>query len=215
MAEPGGGPAREGFPDPASLRRALREALQTQLPELRIVAEGIPAEVSRLELLAVGSAGELIAIRFAEGGDDAAALTRLLADLSWLRPRRTELLRRASGLGIEPSAEPRAMLVCREFSPEVFAAIDNFPAETIELWRSTGLQRPGGSSLRIERANPVITAPARPGERAHRTDRPRALYAPPSPSAFRTGLVDADLIPRPGRDPSPAPRRPAASDADR
>lgn len=219
MADPGTTQAREGFPDLPSLRHALRDALYARLPELRVVAEGFLAEVSSIDLLAVGSDGALVAIRFAEAGDDAAALTRALADLSWLRLRRADLLKLASGLGIEPSAEPRALLFCREFGPEVRAAVDNFPAHTVELWHSRGLHRHGQSSLVIDlpgqpfarpgrdltgstsagsaatpSAPPHVTPePARRPERADHRERARVLTAPPSPSAFRTGLVDADL----------------------
>ena len=223
MVEPGAAQEREGFPDRPSLRRALRDALRARLPELRVVAEGFLSEVSSIDLLAVGREGELVAIRFAEARDDAAALTRALADLSWLRPRRADLLKLASGLGIEPSAEPRALLCCREFGPEVRAAVDNFPAQTVELWHVRGLHRHSQSSLVIERpghsAAPPSTRPERdfrgasqagsgttpsapphstpePVRRPERPDhreRARTLTAPPSPSAFRTGLVDADL----------------------
>lgn len=240
MANPGATQEREGFPDRPSLRRALRDALRTLLPELRVVAEGFLAEVSNIDLLAVGRDGELVAIRFAEAGDDAAALTRALADLSWLRPRRADLLKLASGLGIEPSAEPRALLFCREFGPEVRAAFDNFPAHTVELWHVRGLHRYGQSSLVIERPGHPSASPSTPPERDYRgtstagrattpsappqstpeparsperpdpRERARTLTAPPSPSAFRTGLVDADLERPPHAD---TPRRAPPIDA--
>ncbi len=238
MADPGAAQECEGFSDRSSLRRALRDALRARLPDLRVVAEGFLAEVSSIDLLAVGSDGELVAIRFAKAGDDAAALTRALADLSWLRPRRADLLKLASGLGIEPSVEPRALLFCREFGPEVRAAVDNFPARTVELWHSRGLHRHGQSSLVIERpgqpfarperdftgasraarattpsappdANPE---PARRPERPDHRERARVLTAPPSPSAFRTGLVDEDLERSAHADTTP--RRPLPIDGD-
>jgi hypothetical protein len=209
-------------------------ALEAASPDVRVLAEGFLAEQSAMDLLAVGSEGELISIRFAEAGDDAAGLTRALADLSWLRSRRTDLLKLAPGLGIEPSAEPRAALFCREIGSETRAAADNFPADTVELWGCRGLHRAGHSSLLLEGvshgpATPDLLAvapgqDASPGETiageglglavsrsarsdAPGTDRPRprsphrptttsrSLTAPPSPSAFRTGLVDADLDP--------------------
>jgi hypothetical protein len=84
--------ALEGFEDRRGLRRALRDALEAASPDVRVIAEGFLAEQSAMDLLAVGSEGELISIRFAEAGDDAAGLTRALADLTWLRGRRSDLL---------------------------------------------------------------------------------------------------------------------------
>ncbi len=250
MAERATARALEGFPDRPSLRHALHHALRSLLPELHVIAEGFLAESSTIDLLAVGGNGELVAIRFAEADDDAAALTRSLADLSWLRPRRTDLLKLATGLGIEPSAEPRVLLVCRDFGPEARAAADNFPAETVQLWRSRGLHSHGQSRLLIEPLDqrpaqpatqpitqpitrpdrhppgarrdgnasgpailPAVAAePARRSERLERLERARPFIAPPSPSAFRTGLVDTDLEFQP--DVDTAPRRPTAPDPD-
>ena len=179
----------EGFPDHASLRRALRRAIESALPELYVVAEGFLAEVSQTDLLAVGAGGELISIRIAEPGGDAEVLTHLLADLSWLRPRRADFLKLGSGLGIEPSAEPRALLVARNFGRETLAAADNFPAETVQLWRCRDFSANGVPGLRIEHALALhADRPVRPEPRIPLAD-------PPSPSAFRTGLVDVDLDP--------------------
>ena len=195
MANPGATQEREGFPDRPSLRRALRDALRALLPELRVVAEGFLAEVSNIDLLAVGRDGELVAIRFAEAG---------------------------------------------EFGPEVRAAFDNFPAHTEELWHVRGLHRYGQSSLVIERPGHPSASPSTPPERDYRgastagrattpsappqttpeparsperpdpRERGRTLTAPPSPSAFRTGLVDADLERPPHAD---TPRRAPPIDA--
>ena len=228
--------------DRAHQRRALRQALEQALPEIRVVAEGILAEVSSLDLLAVGAEGELIAIRLAEPGGDLAMLTRLLSDLSWLRPRRGDLLRLAAGNGIDPSAEPRGLLVGSSIGRETRTAVDNFPAGTVQLWRGrpgragdqpalrlervealerpspdaprvrsrsldedgiqglvrpTDRRRPGGSAAPAQcAAEPPRTPPRRmSGVLAGRPDRP--LTDPPSPSAFRTGLVPTDLAARP------------------
>lgn len=229
MAEPAASAANEGFPDPASLRRALREAIEATLPEIRVVAEGFLAEVSPIDLLAVGGQGELISIRIAEPDGDAVALTRALADLSWLRPRQVDFLKLAPGLGIEPSAEPRALLVARDFGRETLAAADNFPAETVQLWRWRSGAENGRPRLRIEavapgrgeaardarpRAAPVTPSlPARfpstaspvPRPVTPRPERNAPLTAPPSPSAFRTGLVDTDLEPAHRPDPEARP----------
>lgn len=228
--------------DRARQRRAFRQALEQALPEIRVVAEGVLAEASSIDLLAVGAEGELIAIRLAAPGGDLAMLTRLLSDLSWLRPRRGDFLRLAAGNGIDPSAEPRGLLVAPSIGRETRAAVDNFPAETIQLWhgrsgraddrlalrieRVDSIERPSPDAPRVcsrvldedglqgplrpaDRRGPgVSAAPAQPAPEPLRTplrkmsgvlaDRPeRRLTDPPSPSAFRTGLVPADLAARP------------------
>lgn len=251
MADPREGPTLAGFADRAGLRRALRHALETALPDLRIVAEGFFAEVSPIDLLGVGAEGELIAVRWAAPGTDPETLTRVLADLSWLRPRRMDLLKLAAGLGIDPSTEPRALLVAPEFGRETRAAVDNFPADTVQLWRclpghdkeqalrvepvdpverpaplstsfSTSFGAGTGSSWETNRASaprgarplqapaaplpipssrprsaPEAGPPPRPPRRLEPPDRRPPLTDPPSPSAFRTGLCEADLAPSP------------------
>lgn len=211
----------ETLAEPARLRRALRAAIESALPALRVVAEGFLTESSPTDLLAVGGDGEIVSIRIAEPGGDAAVLTRVLADLSWLRPRREDFLKLAPGLGIEPSAEPRALVLARDFGRETLAAVDNFPAMTVSLWRWQGIEATARPRLWIESASPEQTATARmagtrsapaaplpglprrpsgiasPSNAARYPERGGPLADPPSPSAFRTGLVEADLEPAP------------------
>ena len=59
-----------------------------------MIAEGFLAEASAIDLLAVGGEGEIISIRIGRGGDDVALLTQSLADLTWLRPRLADFLKR-------------------------------------------------------------------------------------------------------------------------
>ncbi len=246
MAEPIASPSIRASAERMRSRRALERALEEIQPKIRVVAEGILAEASPIDLLAVGAEGELIAIRMAEPGDDLATLTRLLSDLSWLRPRRKDLLKLASGNGIDPSAEPRGLLVAPSIARETRAAVDNFPADTLQLWlgrpasegdrvpmwieqlepapdRSSDVAPPlrtpvpdpaceapeatrssvspePRASVAHARPSPAqpsfarITADPRDSPRPPSADRPGSpLTAPPSPSAFRTGLSAADL----------------------
>lgn len=218
--------ASAGLADLPSLRHALRRAVETARPELQVVAEGLLAEVSPIDLLAIGAEGELVAIRVASPGGDLETLTQLLADLSWLRPRRSDFLRLTPGLGIDPSLEPRALLVAAAFGRETRAAIENFPADTVQLWRSQPAREDGQVVLRInpieaDGASPCFKAPrSAPPQRTLKPPRPAApqrspspqrsapcrpepgedgvpLTNPPSPSAFRTGLRESDLVPAP------------------
>lgn len=210
MAEHAAPRACEGFPDRPRLRQALARALAEADPELRIVASGFRAETSEMDLLAIGSEGELVSIRHADAGEDAAELTRALSDLGWLRARREDLRKLAPQLGIEALAEPRSLLLCRDFERETRTAAAQLPAATIELWVVRRPMLEGEPRLGLEplfparSAAPALTAspvekPRSPLRRAHRpgpmSDRSATLPLtdPPSSSAFRTGLRDSDL----------------------
>lgn len=200
----------EGRPERPSLRRAIRHRLRRFAPTIRVVAEGFLAEASAIDLLAVGGEGEIISIRIGRGGDDVALLTQSLADITWLRPRLADFLKLAPGLGLEPSAEPRAMLFCPEFARETRAAVENFPLRSIELATYRCLRQHGQLSVLLETGSPSRSQTAhepRPESDADRAGRfsrretppasqPKSSeqVAEPSPaSGFRTGLSDADL----------------------
>ena len=189
----------ESQPEPASLRRAIRHQLRRFDPTVRVVAETFLAESSPIDLLAVGGEGEMISIRIGGDEDDAALLTHSLADLTWLRPRLADFLKLAAGLGIDPSAEPRAMLFCRRFRSETGAAVENFPSRAIELLTYHCFLQQGQLSVLFEPWTPsrsqasdlgvtVSPSPASPSTRDH-----SPLAGAPNPSGFRTGLTDADL----------------------
>jgi hypothetical protein len=199
----------EGHPERASLRRAIRHRLKRFDPTIRVIAEGFLAETSAIDLLAVGREGEIISIRIGRGDDDIALLTQSLADLTWLRPRLADFLKLAPGLGLEPSADPRAMLLCPEFAPETRAAIQNFPDRMIELASYRCLRQSGQLSVLLESHPPSRTqagVQATPGdhraERMTRPDTPPATRTKPAPprvdlsssAEFRTGLSDDDLL---------------------
>ena len=197
-----------GRPERTSLRRALRHRLRLEQPSLRVCAEDFLGESSTIDLLAIGSAGELVSIRIGHDEEDQVLLTRALSDLTWLRNHGPDLLKLAPGLGIEVFSEPRAMLFCPQISSETLSAIDNFPAGTIELSTYRCLRQQGQLSLMIN-AHGTRNA-ARSSNRSDSSvfvGEPRAeailpargngadsrLTDAPSRSAFRTGLTDADL----------------------
>ncbi|HEB91076.1 MAG TPA: hypothetical protein ENI85_15990 [Deltaproteobacteria bacterium] len=203
-----------GLPERPRLRRAIRHGLRTLEPSIRIVAEGFLAEASAIDLLGVGAEGEMVSLRIGRDEDDRALLTRSLSDLAWLRPRLADFLKLAPGLGLEPSTEPRALIVCPEFSREIMSAIDVFPAGAIQLLRYRCLTRQGQLSVMLDPVAPVEHAeegdreatgsiPPEPCGMNPRPDdpapspRPR-LTDPPATSTFRTGLTEADLqlVPR-------------------
>lgn len=197
--------AWQGQPEPASLRRALRHALRQRAPELRVVAEDVLAEVSTMDLLAVGDEGELVSIRIApdeRDGADSRLLTSGLADLTWLRPRAADLIKLAPGLGLEPDAEPRAILVATHFGAEVVAAAENLPGRVVELMRWRGLRQQGQLVLLLEPEKPPL-ADVRMSETEHRRS-PASRHVEGGPAAARRAAA------HPSRATRPAPGRAAA-----
>ena len=191
----------EGRPERPSLRRAIRHRLRHFDPTLRVIAEGFLAETSAIDLLAVGGEGEIISIRIGRGADDVALLTHALADLTWLRPRLADFLKLAPGLGLEASAEPRAMLLCPEFARETRAAVESLPRRSIELATYHCLRQHGQLSVLLETESPARTKASEGpvADAQENTPSPTISNAshqrndPSDPSGFRTGLTDADL----------------------
>ena len=221
----------EHRPSPSrhAARRALRHALQETRPDLVMAAEGFRAENSEMDLLAVGPEGELISVRYAEAGEDARTLVQCLSDLNWLRLRAGDLRKLAPGLGLEPSAEPRGLLVSPEFEVDTQSAVGIFPSDTLELVRSQLRRNEGGLSMTLEPLSPLWSEPESerdPTRAAPDTPSPRsAAPAPAAPlraehndlagasspgpaieftlrTGFRTGLSESDL-----RGPGPEAHR--------
>jgi len=212
----------QGRPERASLRRALRHGLRSHAPTLRVIAEDYLAESTSIDLLAVGVEGDLVSIRIGPQTDEASLFTRALSDLAWLRPRLPDLLKLAPGLGLEASADPRAMVFCPHFASETRLAAQSLPTRSIELLEYRCLRQQGQLVLLLEPsqssrdsdraradldpAEPPISGSPRLGTHgAPGAVNPRKpadfgaesrtdrLTDPPSPSTFRTGLTDADL----------------------
>jgi hypothetical protein len=194
----------ESHPERPSLRRAIRHQLRRFDPTIRVVAEAFFAEASPIDLLAVGGEGEVISVRIGQHDDDARLLTQSLADLSWLRPRLGDFLKLAPGLGIEPSAEPRAMLFATRFAAETRAAVENFPSRSIELLTYHCFRQQGQLSVLFEPCTPPQAQSSAQNTGEHRMSEPpkaksqspldARLVGPPSSSGFRTGLTNADLV---------------------
>lgn len=198
-------------PSRHAVRRALRHAIQETRPDLVIAAEGFRAENSEMDLLAVGSEGELISVRYAAAGQDALTLVQCLSDLNWLRLRAADLRKLAPGLGLEPSAEPRGLLVSPAFEVDTQSAVGIFPSSTLELVRSQLRRMDGGLSMDLEPVASLWTEPeSGPGATRNADPTGSATTDFGAPGAgdasssgpaieftlrtgFRTGLSESDL----------------------
>ena len=196
----------QGTIEPASLRRALRHALRRTAPGWRVVAEVFLAATTPIDLLAIGEAGELVCVRAVGSAAPAGAaldggarlLAQGLSDLGWLAPRIADLHKLAPELGLRPLAPPRSQLVAPDFDAEVIAAAEHLGGilgdGRLSLLRYRPVRQQGQLALLLD---PVKTGPAPLAETtslALAATPTHGLTDPPSPSAFRTGLTDADLL---------------------
>lgn len=174
----------QATPERASLRRALRHALRRHVPSLRVVAEDFLAESTPIDLLAVGAEGELVSVRIGEESIQTHLFTRAMADLAWLGPRVMDLSKLAPGLGLEPSAEPRALIFCPLFSSETRLAAESLPTRSLELFQYRNLRQQGQLVLLLERCKPVSPPEARSQMRPHRRDFDRLSVTVTDSSTF-------------------------------
>lgn len=200
----------QGSVPPASLRRAMRHALRSFAPDLRVVAEEYLGESSAIDLLAVGPRGELVCVRIAPPDDTAEAaaaaeaqlLVRGLSDLDFMGARVGNLHELAPNLGLEATALPRVVLAAPRFGGEVRSAIRVIAPGRVELIEYRCRNVRGQLTLLLEAlpADPGATGLAASSPATHARRPPDAEEPPQRPDAseapdsgFRTGLSDADL----------------------
>jgi hypothetical protein len=176
-------------------RHALRLALEARSPEIRVIAQDFLTVATKTDLLAVGPAGELISVRLCgeeDGPAQPALLTRVLADLSWLQPRVSNLAELTRLGGLDPHAEPRALLVAPCFDAETLAAAESVAPGRLEFLRCREQHGPRGPEMILEPL--VLNSPASgsPGPHPIPASTPPALPKP-NRTGFRTGLTEADL----------------------
>ena len=107
---------------------------------------------SPIDLLAVGSKGEVVLLLLAlEGENDAALLTRCLAQRAWAAPRLRDWAQLAPELELAPDAPIRVILLAPDFSSETLAAAASLRPGVVQLVRHVSLRvgaNPGSSSNR-------------------------------------------------------------------
>jgi len=187
MPEDGGRPA----PDRGELRRAVRERLRDLDESLQPLAEDLLAEESRIDLLARDREGRAVCVVIAERGEDDRALTRALAQLSWIESRVRDWLELAPALGLEAAAGARSWLLCPDFGPETLAVARWLSTDRLALARCLWRRRTDGLDLFLDpvRLTPPVYRPA-----PERAPGPSPLLAPsPRRAVFRSGLRDDDF----------------------
>jgi len=189
-----------------SLRRAVRHRAGDIDRPIRIVAENLLALESRMDLLGVGPEGELVSLRIGIDEADTTLLAHSLSDLSWLRSHGEDLAKLVPDLGIEGSADSRALLLCPVFRNVTRSAVESLPAGRIELMTYRCYRHRGQLGVLLEQHS-TPRLPAFDEDRsghdapdgldlvlpASTAPEDRSARAPLRPGEFRTGLTDAEL----------------------
>lgn len=163
------------------LRRAIREELQAIDPSLRVLAENVLGEVSRIDLLAIDGARRPVLILIAGENEDLACVSRGLALRAWVRARVGDWIQLAPDLEFCAEAGVRTIVVCRAFDPETRSAAENLGPAIVEL--ATWHQLRNGSAARL-----VLQ-----GIPLGRTTGESLAQDRTVPAPFRSGLTDEDL----------------------
>jgi hypothetical protein len=173
-------------PPHAERRGALREAAARLDPPLRILAEDVLGEHTRIDWIATDPAGAIVAVLIGEPGADLALVARGLAQAAWVRARVRDWVQLAPAAGLHPDAPVRALLLAEEFGVEAVAAAEAAgPDVLLARFRCLG----GNGRIRAL-VEPLGAQPPSPG---HPTAPPAHVRGAP----FRSGLTDADLDLRP------------------
>ena len=171
--------ARLESADHGQLRQSVRAALGSLAPSLHVLAEDLLGERTKIDLVGVEPGGRAVLVLVGQAGEDAALVTRALAQRAWVEARVGDWLKLAPGLEFRVPASVRAILLCPAFDPETVAAATSLGPEVIELATYRQLPNGGQSSLLLER----VTRP----------ESPLDASATPGHAPFRSGLTESDL----------------------
>ena len=115
------------------LRGEIRQRIAQVHPDLRVIADDFMGLASPIDLLATNDRGEVFLLLLAlEGEDDAALLTRALAQRAWAGPRVRDWAKLAPDLELAPDAPVCAILLAPSFSLETRAAAVGEDMGTLE-----------------------------------------------------------------------------------
>lgn len=177
-------------PDRARLRRAVGDRLVDLDPTLRPLAEDVLGGSGRIDWLARDGSGRATVILIGAPGEDAALLTRALAERAWVGPRIGDWLKLAPELGLAPEATPVCWLLCPEFGPATRTAHRAVSDDGLRLAR-LGFRRAGeGEELEVW-LQPLAVAASEPGVAQPRP--PQGEAGAPRPAPFRSGLREEDF----------------------
>lgn len=178
-------------PSVDDLRRDVARQLPQLDPALRVVAENIMGLTTPIDLLTVNDRGEVSLILLAlEGENDAALLTRSLAQRAWVAVRICDWAKLAPELELAASAPVRAILLAPSFGAETRAAALSLGARIVRLVRYVAVRAGSEHGLLLE----PIDSEGEPATLLAGWENGPAARAPAGPlPEFRSHLSDADL----------------------
>jgi hypothetical protein len=173
------------------LRRDVARQLPQLDPALRVVAENIMGLTSPIDLLTVNDRGEVSLILLAlEGENDAALLTRSLAQRAWVAVRVCDWAKLAPELELAPSAPVRSILLAPGFGAETRAAALSLGVGIVRLVRYVAVRAGSHHGLLLE----SVESQGEPATLQVDSGSSPATRAPSGPlPKFRSNLSDADL----------------------
>ena len=146
---------------------------------------------SPIDLVMVNDHGDVILMLLTlEGENDAALLTRSLAQRAWVAARVGDWAKLAPELKISPDAPVRAILLAPSFATETRAAARSLRAGIVRLVRYTAVRAGPHSGLLLETVG--SRGPSSPERQSPVREFAVPETAPPLP-AFRSNLRDSDL----------------------
>ena len=169
-------------PHRALLIRSVAARLHLVVKGFQPIAQDLLADTSRIDVFGVAGDGAAVLALLGEEDEALTLLARALAQRAWLAPRLADWLKLAPDLGVRPDAAVQALLLCPRFGPEALAAAGTVDRSTLRLvtWRFVRNGSHADVLLEPVGAPPLSSQAPAPAE-------------PASPSAFRTGLSEADL----------------------
>ena len=142
-----------------------------------------------IDWVCLDPSGRVVLVQWAEPGEDLGALTHLIAQLRWVRPRLRDWHALAPSREIDPDQDPGGLLVARRFSARTCEAAAPL-ARQLRLAR--WIDVPDRAGLLVDPFGDAGLQTAAP------MDPPEPESTPPaedlgSRSHFRTRLRDEDL----------------------
>jgi hypothetical protein len=180
----------------AELRREISQQLPQLDPGLRLVAEDVMGLASPIDLVAIGARGEVVLLLLAlEGENDAALLTRCLAQRAWLTPRVRDWAKLAPELELSTEAPVRAILLAPAFGAETRAAAASLRSGVVQLVRYVSIRAGGQRGLLLE---PIAGESRNQGRHTPGLGNRNSPEMRSTLPGFRSHLSDSDLGVKPG-----------------
>ena len=174
-------------PAPTELRRRIRQNIGRLEPGLRVVADDLLGQVSRIDLVGRAEDGAAVVVLISGEPAEDGLLTRGLAQRAWLAPRLSDWLKLNPDLAIDPAQPVRLLLIAPHFGPELCAAAFDLTPGVVRLATCRYVQTENHRSVLLELVPAAAPTAPEPREEASEDT------GPPLPP-FRSGLADADLI---------------------